>query len=130
MKLPASPLTPPVKLMDCLPFSFTFRMNIHRARLHVALQLRIFRLDRIEIVELVQPQNAQFPEAVVEYLAFVEQQFAPDHFVARGGVSGEFDAANEELLLLVEIQRQIDHLLRVVHVEGGSALKSMYPYSP
>ena len=26
MKLPAIPLTPPVKLMDCLPFSFSFSL--------------------------------------------------------------------------------------------------------
>ena len=46
--------------------------------------------------------------SVVEHVAFVEQEFAADHFVARGGVAREIDAADEELLAFVGRQRQID----------------------
>ncbi len=38
--------------------------------------------------------------ALVEQLAFVDQQFAADDFVARGGVAAEVDAPHVVLLLL------------------------------
>ena len=79
------------------------QLDVHRAGLHVVLQLRVFGLDRIEIAELVQAQEAQFPVAVVEDLAFIEQEFAADDFVARRRVAGEFDAPDKKLLLLVEL---------------------------
>jgi hypothetical protein len=34
---------------------------------------------------------------LIEDVAFIEQEFAADHLVARGGVAHEIDAANEEL---------------------------------
>ena len=91
--------------------------NIDGARFDVALQIRIFGFDRIEIAELIKPQEAQFPKAIAEHLPFVQQQLAPDHFVARRRIAGKLDPPHEELLLLVELQRQVDHLLRIVHVE-------------
>ena len=36
------------------------------------------------------------------------EQFAADDLVARGGVAGEIDAAHEELLAFVEVERQVD----------------------
>ena len=73
-------------------------------------------LTALEIIQLVQAQKAQLPQIVAEHVAFVEQQFAADDFVARAGVAGEIDAPHEELLLLVEGERQIDRLGIVVHV--------------
>ena len=107
------------------------QLDVHRAGFDVSFQIRVFRLDGVEIAELVQTQNAQFPEPVVEHLAFVQQQFAADHFVARRGVSGKFDAPHEELLLLIELHGQIHDFLGVVRLRHAvSATKSMYPYSP
>src|SRR6202041_2766909 len=57
------------------------------------------------------------PVAVVEDLAFGKQQLAANPLVARRRVAGELDAAHEELLLLVEHQRQVHDLLCRVHVE-------------
>ena len=93
------------------------QLNVHRAGLHVLLQFRVFRLDRLEITQLVQAQKAQFPVAVVEDLPLVQQQLAADHFVARRGVAGKFDAPDEKLLLLVEHERQVHDFLCVVHIE-------------
>ena len=102
MKLPARPLTPPEKLIDCLPFSFTFSLMSTVPAFTLRFSSAFSGLIGVEIAELVQAQQAQFPETVVEDLPFVQQQFAADHFVARGGVSGKFDAPDEELFLLVE----------------------------
>ena len=62
----------------------------------------------------------------VEHVAFVEQHFAADDLVARGGVAGEIDAADEELLAFVGGQREID-LVAVGHCgsKSGSGTKSM-----
>ena len=45
---------------------------------------------------------------LVVNVALVEQNLAADHFVARGGVAGEIDAAHEELLAFVGRQREVD----------------------
>ena len=102
-----------------LAFFLHLQLDVHRAGLHVPLQLRVFRLDGVEISELIQSQKAQFPVAVVEDLALVQQQLAPDHFVARRRVSGKFDPPDEKLLLLVEFHRQVHDFLRIVHIELG-----------
>src|SRR5271154_5763413 len=93
------------------------QLDVHGAGLHVLFQLGILRLDRLEISQLVQSQQAQFPEAVVKDLALVQQQLAADYLVASRGVAGKFDSSHEELLLLIERKRQIHHFLRVLHVE-------------
>ena len=67
-------------------------------------------LTGFEIIQLVQAQKAEFPQIVAEHVAFIEQQFAADDFVARAGVAGEIDAPDEKLLLLVEGEREIDGL--------------------
>ncbi len=67
-----------------------------------------FFLEDFEIAELVEAQDAQLPQVGIENIAFVDQQLAADHLVASGGVAGEIDAPDEELMALVEGQRQID----------------------
>ena len=44
-------------------------------------------LQRLEISQLVQAQDAQPPQVRVKRVAFVNQQFAADHLVAGGGVA-------------------------------------------
>ena len=89
--------------------------DVDRAVLHVLLDFRIlFRLQRLEILQLVQPQQAEFPQVAVVDLAFFQRQFAADDFVARRGVALELDAADVELLAFVEIDPQADGLLLVV----------------
>ena len=92
--------------------------NVDGALLGVALDLRLFGFDFVEIIQLVEAKNAQFPGALIEDLAFVEQQFAADDFVAGGGVAAEIDAADKVLLLFVEIERQIDDFGVVVDIRN------------
>ncbi len=62
----------------------------------------------------------------VEHVAFIEQDLAADHLVARGGVAGEIDAAHEELLAFVGGDREIDLVGVGDEVEAdGSGTKSM-----
>ncbi len=94
------------------------QIDVDRPGLGVALQLRVFWLDRVEVPELIQPQQAQFPQPVVEHLAFIQQQFAADDLVSRRGVPRKFNAPHEKLFLLIQHQRQIHYFLVVIHIEG------------
>ncbi len=79
------------------------QIEIDRAFFGVALDLDGFVFfDALEIVELVEAEDADFPGALVEKLAFIEKQFAADDFVASGGVAAEVDAADVILLFFVE----------------------------
>ena len=83
--------------------------DIHGVGLRIALDVGgFFLLQHFEIAELVQAQDAEVPQLGIEHVAFVEQDFAADDLVARGGVAGEIDAADEELLAFVGGQGEID----------------------
>ena len=85
---------------------------VYRAFFVVALNLRGFVcFDLVEVVELIEAQDAELPEAFVEELAFIDHQLAANYFVAGGGVPAEVDAPDEILLLFVELQRQVDDFL-------------------
>ena len=60
-------------------------------------------LQRLEILQLVQAQQAQFPQIAVVDLAFFQRQLAADDLVARRGVALELDAPDKELLAFVQI---------------------------
>ena len=92
-----------------------FQEDIDRSVLGIALDFgRLIGIELVEVVELVQAQDADFPGAFVEELAFVNQQFAADDFVARGGVAAEIDAPHVILLALVKLHGQIDALGLIV----------------
>ena len=76
-------------------------------------------LQRLEVLELVEAQQAVLPELGVVDRAFVEHQFAADDLVARDGVALELDARDEELLALVDVDVQGHGLLLVVVAELG-----------
>ena len=62
MNPPANPLTPPCKPIDCLPFSFSFSRMSTVPFFGVALDFRgLIRFDLVEIIQLVQPQDTDFP---------------------------------------------------------------------
>ena len=90
--------------------------DVYCAVLKVSLDFGVLGFDRLEVIELVQPQDTDFPQAIVEQVAFVQQDFAPDHLVAGGDVALELYSADGELLLLVEFERQIDDLLLLIHI--------------
>ncbi len=117
MKAPASPLTPPVRPMLFLPFSFTFSVMSTVPSCDVLLDLGILLgLQLLEILQLVQAQQAELPQVAVVDLAFFQRQLAADDLVARGGVALELDAADVELLAFVQVDAQADGRLLVVGI--------------
>src|SRR4029077_15941107 len=93
------------------------------ALLDIALDFGVLRLYGLEIIQLVEAQKAQLPQIVAEHVAFIEQQFAADHFVARAGVAGEIDAPHEELFLLIEGEGQINGVGGGVYFRIGNSRK-------
>src|SRR6266404_1958003 len=87
-------------------------VDVNRAIFIVAFDLRsLVRFDLVEVVELIEAEDAHLPQSLVEELAFINRQFAANYFVAGGGVPAEVDAPDEILLLFVELQRQVDDFL-------------------
>ena len=74
-------------------------------------------LERLEVFELVQAQQAVFPELGVVDLALVEEQLAADDAIAGDGVALELDTGDIELLAFVDVDLQRDGLLLLV-VDG------------
>ncbi len=104
------------------PFSLHLQGEIDGAGLFVEVAfggIGIVGLELVEIAELVQAQQAEFPVARVVDLAFFQRNFAADDFVAGGGVALELDAAHVELLAFVHVDCQIDDLLLVVELGVG-----------
>ena len=120
MKAPDRPLTPPVSPMLFLPFSFTFRvMSTVPSCAFCLISESCSGFSDVEVLQLVQAQQAQFPQVAVVNLALFQRQFAADDLVARGGVALELDAANVELLAFVQIDAQADEFLFVVGIGVG-----------
>ena len=71
-------------------------------------------LERIEVLQLVEAQQAVLPELRVVDRTFVEHQFAADDLVAGDGVALEFDARDEELLAFVDVDFHRDGFLLLV----------------
>src|SRR5438045_514981 len=63
---------------------------------------------------------------VIEDVSFAEHQFAANDFVTGGGVAGEIDAADEVLLLFVEIEREVYEFSIVVST-GSLTATFKYP---
>src|SRR5271154_904662 len=78
--------------------------------------VRIVGLELVEIAELVQAKQAQFPITRVVDLPFFERNFASDNSVPCSRVALELDATYLELLALVHINDQIHRLLLVVEL--------------
>src|SRR5260370_4299471 len=90
-------------------------VDVDSAFFTVALDLGgLVRFDLVEVVELVEAQDAELPETLVEELAFIDHQLSANDFVARGGVAAEVDAPDEILLLLVKPHGEINDLIGVI----------------
>src|SRR5439155_21359805 len=79
----------------------------------------LVRFDLVEVIELIEAQDAKFPETLVEELALVNHKLAANDFVARSGVAAKVDAANKILLLFVEAQGQVNDLGGIVDFSIG-----------
>ncbi len=76
----------------------------------------LFRLQRLEVVQLVQAQQAHLPKSGVVHIAFFQGELAANHFVARRRVAGELNAAHEELLAFIHVDLQRDRLVLFVNL--------------
>src|SRR6267154_1992965 len=74
-------------------------------------------LDSIEVIELVQTQDADFPGALVEELALVEKKLAADDFVASRGVADKIDTTHVVLLFFVKAQSDVNALGSIVDLK-------------
>ena len=101
--------------------------DIDGVGLRIALDIGgVFLLQHFEVAELVEAQDAVVPQLGIEHVAFIEQDFAADDFVARGGVAREIDAADEELLAFVGGEGEIDLVVCPAETRScGSGTKSM-----
>src|SRR5260370_18520835 len=89
-----------------LAFFLEFQADVDGAFLLIALDLRgLVRFDSVKVVELVKAEDADFPQALIEQLAFVNQQLAAAHFVALGGVAADIHPPHHILLLSVTFHR-------------------------
>ena len=109
----------PLQSDRLFPLLLELQIDVHRAFLGIPLDFGVLRLDLLEIVELVKPQDADFPSPLVKELALVDQHFPPDNLVASDRVSCELDAADVVHLLLVELEREINVLVCLVDIEDG-----------
>ncbi len=82
----------------------------------VSLDFGILGLDGLEVIELIQTQQAEFPQIVAEHVAFTEHELAANYFIAGSRVAAEIDSPDKKLFLLVERERQIDCFRIVVNV--------------
>ena len=122
---PARPLTPPVRPMLFFPFSLTLRVRstvpFFSSRWRsVTLGSSGFKL--LEEAQLIQPLQAELPQALVVNLAFLQRDLAADDLVASGGIALELDSPHIKLLALVHVDIEEDQLL--FFVEGGVGNRS------
>ena len=106
MNAPSKPLTPPFNPILFLPFLMHFQRQVDLPVFLVQLlfrNVRIVRLELVEIRELIQAQQAEFPQSRIVDAAFFQRQFAANHFVARRRVSYELDSPHIKLLSFVDI---------------------------
>src|SRR6266850_1634791 len=97
-----------------------FQGKVDRTLFLIAFDLDgLVFLNTIEVIELVQTQDADFPGALVEELALVQKKLAADDFVAGGGVADKIDAADVILLLFVKAQGGVNALRGVVDIKLG-----------
>src|ERR1700722_7748272 len=81
--------------------------------------IRIVRLQLVEVSQLIQAQQAQFPKPGVIDVALFERDLAADYLVTGRSVALEFDAANVELLAFVHVDVEEDEFLLVVKTRFG-----------
>ena len=85
----------------------------------------VIRFQLFEVSQLIQPEQAQFPEPRVVYLSFFQSYFAADHFVAGGRVALKFNAPYIELLAFVDVNVEEDYFFSSSNVVFGMDVKLM-----
>ena len=83
----------------------------------------LVHLESLEILKLVEAQEAVFPQLGVVNGPFIEHQFTADHAVARNGVALKLNARYVERLAFVDINIPRDGFLIVVVGRLGDSAK-------
>ncbi len=97
-----------------LAFFFDLEGQIDRAVFFIQMAIGdvgIVRLQLLEISQLVQPLQADFPQPLVVNLAFFQNDFAADNFVAGRGIARKFNTPHVELLAFVYVNLEENQLL-------------------
>ncbi len=106
--------------MEFLPFSLTFKQKVDGAGFRVLVRFGILvDAELIEVLQLVQAQQAVFPKLRVVDLTLFQQQLAANDAVAGNRVALELDARDVEGLAFIDVDIQRDGLLLVVVAELG-----------
>src|SRR6185295_7341258 len=89
------------------PFLLHANVEVHLVRRGIPADVDVLVLDPIEKVELVETEQREVEIPLVVRISLVEDDFAPEHLVARVGVAVELDAANRVAPALDELESQI-----------------------
>src|SRR5437879_2426552 len=87
-------------------------------RLSCLVKIKLSRVNRK--TQLVQAKQAELPKTSVVNLAFFQSDFAPDHLIACGGISCEFNSPDIILLALVHVDVEEDQLFILVKGRVGN----------
>ena len=99
--------------------------QIDGARIRILVGLGVLvDLQRIEVFQLVEAQEAVLPQLGVVDRTLVQHQFAADDLVAGDGVALELDARHEELLALIDVDIHGHGFLLLVGVQLGHGAES------
>ena len=91
------------------------QQQVHGSCVGILMGLRVLLdLERLEVLQLVEAQEAVLPQLRVVDLAFIQQQLAANYAVARDGVALELDARDIERLAFVDVDLHRDGLLLLV----------------
>ena len=118
-------------LIPVLLFDFQIDVDVRFDR--IRFELDVFRTNRLEISELIQPLHARVPQRCVENLSFIDHDLAADHLIARCRVAVEGDPIDGELPVFFDADVQIDQpvgfieALRRHRREIDVALRSVLP---
>src|SRR6185437_16303055 len=105
-----------------LAFLGDCRLHKNKTVLRVLMGFGILiHLQRIEVVQVIEPHDAQVPQLAVVNLAFLQRQFAADHIVARNGVALELNPGNVELFAFIDIDVEADRLVGIIEVRDRSS---------
>ncbi len=97
------------------------QQQVNRAGLGILVGLGVLiHLQRFEVLQLVQAQQAVLPQLGVVDRAFVQHQFAADDLVAGDRVALELDARDIKRLAFVDVDIERDGLLLFVEDRLGN----------
>src|SRR5258708_3012196 len=92
------------------------QQEIDRSLIGILTALRVLlRLQRLEVVQLVQTQNRKLPQLVVVDLSLFQQKLSPNHLVARNRITRKLNPRDIERLALIDVDIEVDQLLRLIH---------------